>query len=60
MPNNFISAYTAYAKDHTSAPETFHQFAALSVCAAALGNRVWVEAGFGRVYPASWVCLIGP
>ncbi|MCH7719013.1 MAG: hypothetical protein IIB21_06045 [Chloroflexi bacterium] len=58
--NNFISAYVAYAKNHTSAPETFHQFAALSVCAAALGNRVWVEAGFGRVYPAPWVCLIGP
>ncbi len=60
MSNSFVEAYLAYAKDHTSAPEAFHQFAALSVCAAALGNRVWVEAGFGRVYPAHWVCLIGP
>lgn len=60
VPASFISSYVEYAKDHTSAPETFHKFAALSVCAAALSNRVWAEAGFGRVYPAAWMCLIGP
>ncbi len=60
MSNSFVEAYVAYASDHTSSPETFHQFAAISVCAAALGNRVWVEAGFGRIYPSLWTCFIGP
>lgn len=60
MPaSNFGKVFQAYASERTNAPVAFHQFAALTVCAAALGNRVWVDAAWGRIYPAFWVCLTG-
>src|SRR3990167_8685419 len=59
MPN-FIAAYEDYAASRTSAPAAFHTFAAIMICAAALEDRVYVEAKYGRLYPALWMCFVGP
>jgi len=48
-----------YAKSRTDAPELYHYYTAISVCAAALTDRVFVEADYGRIYPAMWIALIG-
>ena len=58
MPN-FAKAYLEYASSRTNAPEAFHRFAAVLICAAALGNRLYLDAGWGRIYPSMWVCFIG-
>ena len=55
----FGKAFEEYASGRTNAPAVFHRFAALSVCAAALGNRVYLDAGWGRIYPSMWVCFVG-
>ncbi len=58
--DSFVSTYVQYAASRSSAPKIFHELAALSVCAAALENRVWIKAGFKqRVYPSFWLCLVG-
>jgi hypothetical protein len=57
--SNFGRTFAAWASERTNAPVAFHEFAALAVCAAALGNRLWVDAGWGRIYPHLWVCLTG-
>ena len=59
MPN-FVAAYEDYAASRTSAPAAFHTFAAIMICAAALEDRVYVEAKYGRLYPALWMCFVGP
>ena len=57
---SFVETYVDYASGRSSAPAVFHKLAALSVCAAALENRVWIKAGFKpRVYPGFWLCLVG-
>lgn len=55
----FVRAYEEWCSKRTSAAPTFHRYAGLVICGAALGNRVWVEADWGRIYPASWLCLVG-
>jgi len=56
---NFGQAYTEYASARTDSPIEFHRYAAVTVCAAALGNRVYIDAGWGRIYPSMWTCLVG-
>ena len=29
------------------------------VCAAALGNQVYIDMGWGRIYPSMWICFVG-
>lgn len=60
MPSRFAASYLEYAGNITNAPDSFHRFAAVTACCAALGNRVWVSADWGNVYPAPWVCFVGP
>lgn len=59
MPANFAKAYMDYATARTDAPRIFHTFAALAVCGAALGNRLYLDAGWGNIYPSTWTCFIG-
>jgi len=59
MPVNFASAYEEYATSRTNAPVEFHRFASVLICAAALGNRLYLDAGWGRIYPSMWMCFIG-
>lgn len=57
---SFIQTYVEYASGRSSAPERFHKLAALSICGAALENRVWLKAGFKtKVFPSMWICLVG-
>jgi hypothetical protein len=56
---NFARAYTEWASARTGAPPSFHRYAALAVCGAALGNRLFVDMGWGRVYASQWLCLVG-
>ncbi len=55
----FGPVYESYMAKRTDAPFDFHHFAVPVICAAALGNRVWVETAWGRIFPAIWVCFIG-
>src|SRR3990167_2463491 len=59
MPD-FAASYVDYLKGRTNAPEWFHAFAALSLCGAALEDRVWIEMDWGRVYPSLWTLFVGP
>lgn len=56
----FALAYERYAAERTDAPAAYHHYAAVAICAAALGNRVWVDSCWGRIYPAIWLCFVGP
>jgi len=55
----FVKAYEDYCSARTDAPVLFHRYAAVAACCAALGNRVYFDAGWERVYPAIWVCFYG-
>jgi hypothetical protein len=59
-PPPFGVAYEHYMAEKTDSPLAFHHFAAPVICAAALGNRVWVETSWGRVYPSMWLAFVGP
>ncbi len=60
MPQtNFGKAYVEYAAARTDAPLAFHRYAAVAVCGAALGNRLYMDAGWGNIYPSTWTCFIG-
>jgi len=57
---NFLPAFERYCSARTQAPTAFVRYSGLAVCSAALENRVFVRAGFGRIYPSWWLCLVGP
>ena len=55
----FSAAYEQWVTQRTSASVAYHRYGALAVLGAALGNRVYIDMGWGRVYPSLWVCLVG-
>ncbi len=55
----FVDAYEQWVTQRTSASVAYHRYAALLICGAALGNRVYIDMGWGRVYPSMWLCFIG-
>lgn len=56
---SFARSYEQWAGKRTSASVAYHRYGALVVLGAALGNRVYIDMGWGRVYSSLWVCLIG-
>src|SRR3989304_3173322 len=56
---DFLHAYTDWAGRRTNAPSIFHQFSGLVILDAALGNRTYLDAGWGLIYPPMWLCLLG-
>lgn len=58
---DFHAAYLDYARHRAGmAPDSFHQLCGIATCCAALSNRTYIRARFGRIYPALWLGLIGP
>lgn len=56
---NFAQAFTEWAARKTNTPENFLSYAAISVCAAALENRVYVDMEWGRTFPSCWIAFVG-
>jgi len=57
---DFLQLYLEYAREITDAPLIFHQFVALSIVSAALGNKVFLKSGDIDIYPNLWIILIAP
>lgn len=55
----FFETYVQ-AAGQTLVPPVFHRWAAISLVAAALGNRVWVDKLNRPLYPNLYVMLVGP
>lgn len=61
MPGeDFLDLYKDYATEITDAPLIFHQFVALSIVSAVLGNKVFLKSGDINIYPNLWIILIAP
>ena len=56
---SFITAYTDWATQRTSASVSYHRYGALCILGAALGNRVWIDMGWGKIYPSTWIAFVG-
>ncbi len=57
---DILSAYVDFAKGSTDAPTKFHQYCAPALVGSVLGRRVWLQHGHRRLFPHTWICLIGP
>ncbi len=55
----FLDTYLNYVED-TESPRIFHIWACLSGVGACLGRRCYFDFGFDKVFPNSYVVLIGP
>ena len=61
MPRNFpdfIDAYLDYTKEH-EATRRCHLWSIVSVLAAALERRVWIDRGYYTLFPNLYVIIIG-
>ena len=56
---NFLDRYI-HTAGVTFTPPAFHRWACLSLVAAALADRVWIEKLKKQVYPNIYVLLVGP
>lgn len=55
---NFLDAYKEYTQNH-EATEKVHTWTAISILAAALERKVWLEHGHYRIYPNLYTMIIG-
>lgn len=53
----FVGTYTEYTKPQQS-PLIFHTWTAVTVIAAALGRRVWMDRGYYTLYPNLYTILV--
>lgn len=56
--SDILSAYLHFTEE-TESPTQFHRWSFLSCVAAALGKRVWIPFGHGKIYPNMYVMLVG-
>lgn len=56
----FRAQYKDYVIPMSDAPLVFHEFVALSIIGAALGNRVYYPFQDKKLYPNLWLCLVAP
>jgi len=57
-PGDLFAMYFQYTKD-TEAPKTYHRWSLLSCIGAMLGRQFWFPHGTTRIFPNSYVMLIG-
>lgn len=57
--SDWISAYLEYVDD-TEPPISYHTWTGLSLIAAALKRRCWIQWGPDRIYPNLYIVLVGP
>ena len=56
--SNFINDYLIYNSGN-ECPLNYHRWSALTILAAAMSKRVWIDYGYFDVYPNLYVCLVG-
>lgn len=57
--NDWLSTYIDYTSNQES-PEVFHLWSGISIIAATLGRRCWVDRGYYLTYPNEYIILISP
>lgn len=57
--NDWLSIHLDYTQAQES-PEIFHLWSGMSVIAAALGRRCWVDRGYNYTYPNIYIMLVSP
>ncbi len=57
---DILSLYDAYAQENNEAPTRFHTYCGAAAVGTIIGRRIHLPMAFGNVYPALWVCLVGP
>ena len=55
---DFMDGYLEHTSDHEATPK-IHMWTAISVIAAALERRVWLDRGFYTLYPNLYIFIIG-
>lgn len=53
----FLDQYLAYTRKQES-PEMFHLWTGISILAAALGRKCWIDKGYYRLYPNLFTILV--
>jgi hypothetical protein len=56
---SWISSYLDYTA-YCESPALFHTWTAISVIAAALNRNVWIERGYGKLFPNLFTVLVSP
>jgi hypothetical protein len=56
---NWLDTYLSFC-EQSEAPDTYHIWTGVSIVAAALRRKVWLDMGYFRVYPNMYVVLVGP
>ena len=59
MPDDWIEEFVKQTA-HTSTPEVFRRWAAVSCMAGLLERRVWLQNARGKAFPSFYTILIGP
>jgi hypothetical protein len=57
---DLLEKYAAFARESTDAPTKYHRYCAASLVGTVLGRRVWFQHGHRKLFPHTWVALIGP
>lgn len=57
-PGNLFDLYFQYVKD-TESPIVFHRWSLIAAVSAFLGRRYWLPFGTTRIFPNSYIMLIG-
>ena len=58
--NSFINKYIEFTAPNTESPVEFHVWAAINAAGAILARNAWIRFGHGRMYPNTYVILVGP
>jgi hypothetical protein len=58
LSGSWINNYLLYTAKVES-PEAFHLWTAVSLIAAVLDRRVYVDQGFWKIWPNQWIVLVG-
>lgn len=55
--SDWLLSYLDYTHE-LEAPELFHVWCGISAIATTLGRNVWIERGYGRLYPNHYIILV--
>lgn len=56
---DFLEGYMAYT-DQLESPDNYHTWTGLSMIAACLGRKIWMNLGHFRIFPNMYIVLVGP
>jgi hypothetical protein len=56
---NWLDSYLDYT-ENTESPENYHIWCGISVLAAAMRRKVWLNMGHFEIYPNMYIVLVGP